>query len=103
MDDSRLSNISQIAGFLTSSKKLVIKLKSIKDRYRFIDKTIDKFGYPLLPRKEKRVIIHYLSKITGYKKAQIMRLIRRACLGKLTKKTYSLSSPPIMKTIVWEM
>jgi hypothetical protein len=89
MDDSRLNNVSEIADFLKSSKKLVIKLEGIKDRYKFIDKTIDKFDYRKLFRKDKRVIIHYLTKITGYKKAQIMRLIKRACLGKLTQKTYS--------------
>ncbi|PJA72165.1 integrase [Candidatus Shapirobacteria bacterium CG_4_8_14_3_um_filter_35_11] len=88
MDDSRLNNISEIADFLKSSKMLVLKLNSTKERYQFIDKTIDKFNYSKIKKKEKRIIIHYLTKITGYKKAQIMRLIKRSCLGKLVKKKY---------------
>lgn len=88
MDDSRLNNISEIADFLKSSKMLVLKLNSTKERYQFIDKTIDKFNYSKIRKKEKRIIIHYLTKITGYKKAQITRLIKRACLGKLVKKKY---------------
>lgn len=92
MDDSRLNNVSEIANFLKSSKKLVIKLEGIKDRYKFIDKTIDKFDYRKLNRKEKRTIINYLTKITGYKKAQIMRLIKRSCLGKLFQKKYTRTS-----------
>jgi len=68
MDDSRLNNISEIADFLKSSKMLVLKLNSTKERYQFIDKTIDKFNYSKIKKKEKRIIIHYLTKITGYKK-----------------------------------
>jgi len=53
MDDSRLNNISEIADFLKSSKMLVLKLNSTKERYQFIDKTIDKFNYSKIKKRKK--------------------------------------------------
>lgn len=93
MDDSRLTNISQIRGFLESSKLLVIKVSGIEGKYRFIDDTVDRFDYQHLNRKDKRVILAYLKKITGYKKAQIARLTKRAIAGKLKVKVYRRTNP----------
>jgi hypothetical protein len=71
MDDSRLTNISQIKGFLEGTQKLVINVQTIEDKYKFIDKIIDRFNYKLLNRSDKRIILLYIKKITGYKKAQV--------------------------------
>jgi len=88
MDDSRLDNITAIYDFLKGSKKLVINLSSIEEKYSFIDHTVDKFHYSKLKRKDKQVLLIYLRKLTGYKKAQLMRLVKRAVLEKLKKKQY---------------
>lgn len=93
MDDSRLTNINQIKEFLESSQKLVIELETIDDKYKFIDKTVDRFNYKLLNRKDKRIILSYLKKITGYKKAQILRLTKRAVIGSLKVKIYKRVNP----------
>lgn len=93
MDDSRLTNINEIREFLQSAKKLVLTVETLEEKYRFIDETVDRFVYHKLSRKDKHVILVYLKKITGYKKAQIQRLINRAIIGKLVRKNYHRKNP----------
>lgn len=95
MNDSRLININQIKAFLKGSQKLVLSLKShtIDEKYNFINKTINRLGYKYLRKKDKRWVIKFIKKITGYKQAQIYRLITRAKLGKLKKKDYKRKNP----------
>lgn len=88
MDDSRLNNITAIVEFLKSSQKLVLNLDAIEDKYRFLDKTIDRFRYVGLKRKDKQILLAYLKKITGYKKAQLLRLVKREVSGELKRKKY---------------
>ena len=98
MDDSRLTNINQLKSFLKSSKKLVIKFSSIDDKYAFIDKTVDRFNYKNLSGKDRRIVLLYLKKFTGYKRAQLFRLVRRAVNGRLARKVYVRKNPKIIYT-----
>jgi len=95
MDDSRLTNVSQLKEFLKGSQKLNLSLRKadISDKYQFIDKTVDRFKYFSLRKKEKRIVVNYIKKITGYKKAQLYRLIGRAIKGKLKRKAYHRVNP----------
>jgi len=95
MNDSRLTNINQIKGFLKGSQKLVLSLEDsdINEKYNFINKTINRLGYKYLRKKDKRWVIKFIKKITGYKQAQIYRLITRAKQGKLKKKDYKRKNP----------
>ena len=70
-----------------------MRLCSLSDKYKFIDRTIDRLDYHKLKRKEKRLVISYLKKLTGYKKAQLFRLIGRASLGNLVRKKYQRKNP----------
>ena len=88
MDDSRLTNVSELADFLESTKGFSLKLEGLAETYQFIDQTVDRFKYLSLKRKEKRVVLTYLRKVTLYKKAQLMRLIQRAKKGELKRKVY---------------
>lgn len=95
MNDSRLTNINQLKQFLKGSQKLDLSLRkaSIDAKYKFIDQTVDRFKYFHLRKKEKRVVINYLKKITGYKKAQLYRLLKRAVNGDLKRKEYHRAKP----------
>jgi len=66
MDDLRLTNINQIRSFLKGSEGCGLRLCSLSDKYKFIDRTIDRLDYHKLKRKEKRLVISYLKKLTGY-------------------------------------
>jgi len=96
MDDLRLTNINQIKRFLKGSEKCGLRLCSLSDKYNLINRTIDRLGYSGLKRKEKRLVISYLKKITGYKKAQLFRLIDRALFGDLVRKKYQRKNPNII-------
>jgi len=95
MDDSRLNNINQIEAFLKGSQKLVVTLKNspISEKYKFINQTIFKFRYFKLSKRDKRVILLYLRKITGYKHTQLFNLVERAGNGKLFKAKYVRINP----------
>jgi hypothetical protein len=99
MDDSRLTNVSEIREFLQSTKKLVITADSLEEKYWFIDRTIDRFRYRELSRLDKHTILLYLRKVTGYKRAQLLRLVKRAIAGGLSKKPYHRENPNRVYTL----
>ena len=90
MDDSRLTNINQIRSLLKGTEKLDLSLReaSIEKKYHFIDQTVDRLEYTKLRKRDKRVVISYLKKLTGYKRTQLNRLVNRAKEGTLERKPY---------------
>lgn len=95
MDDSRITSIAQLKDFLKGSQKVVVSLEEsdISDKYAFIEKTIKQFSYAKLSKKDKRIVYLYLRKITGYKKAQLYRLLKRAEKGTLKVTPYRRIHP----------
>lgn len=95
MNDSRIDNITQLQDFLKATKKIQLSLKyeSIEEKYKFITKIVKKFKYLTLTRKDKRIVLSYLKKITGYKRSQLMHLVTRACIGELGRKEYNRKNP----------
>lgn len=93
MDDSRLNNITEIKEFLKSSKKIVLEIETIEAKYNFIQTTIDKFKYCKLAKHDKKIILLYLKKITGFKKTQMHKLIHRTLKRKLSRKPYVRHNP----------
>lgn len=96
MNDSRISNISELEAFLTSSKRIVLKAETIDEKYKFITKAIKKFKYSKLRRKDKHTVLLYVKKVTGYKKAQALRLVKRALANNLQQKVYLRHNPHII-------
>lgn len=96
VDDSRLTTIAQLRAFLKGSQKVAVSFQdsSWPERYEFVEKTIRRFRYDKLRRKDKRIVVGYLKKVTGYKRAQLFRLIERCLLGKLTRSEYHRNSAP---------
>ena len=96
MDDSRLINITQLNNFLKGSQGVNLSLEdaSISERYNCIEKIFRQLHYRTLKKKEKRIVLNYLRKITGYKHTQLFRLIDRLeKVGKLLKKNYHRIKP----------
>ena len=96
MDDSRVVNITQLYNFLKGSQGVNLSLEdaSISERYNCIEKIFRQLHYRTLKKKEKRIVLNYLRKITGYKHTQLFRLIDRLeKVGKLLKKNYHRIKP----------
>ena len=100
MDDSRIKSIAELSAFVQSTQRFAMTVETIEDKYRFIDQTVDRFSYRKLHRKEKHIVFLYVKKMTGYKKAQLLRLIKRAVLGKLVRKEYRRTNPNRIYTSV---
>lgn len=90
MNDSRISSIAQLEEFLNGTQHIPFSLsgKTIAEKYQFITKTLQKFSYRRLSRKQKRLILWYLKKVTGYKKQRIYQLVTRCKNGQLHKVPY---------------
>lgn len=78
MNEKDLRDISQLREFLLGAQSVAFIVLSTKDeRYHWIAKTLDRFLYHVLCKKDKGVVIHYLMKISGYSRQQLTRLIDR--------------------------
>lgn len=99
MDDSRINSISQLREFVKGSILFEVKIKGIETKYKLITKTVKRFTYHKLNRKDKHIVRLYLKKLTGYKKAQLNRLIKRALTGDLKKANYVRHNPHTIYTL----
>lgn len=54
---------------------------------------VDRLKYNKLSKKNKKVVLNYLKKITGYKKRQLLRLVSQAVIGELKRKPYKKLNP----------
>lgn len=95
MNDSRITSIAQLKDFLKGVEEIPFSLEdaSVEKRYAFIDETIKKFNYLALPKKDKKIIIWYLRKVTGCKKERLYQLLSRAQKGSLKKALYQRVKP----------
>ncbi len=95
MDDSRILNIAQLADFLKGSEKMPFSLtgESIQKKYAFVDKTLKRFCYGGLSKKDKKVVLWYVQKVTGYKKERVYQLVGKAEKGSLKKTLYQRVKP----------
>lgn len=95
MNDSRIVSITQLKEFLKGSLKIPFSLTeaSIKRKYEFLEETIKRFSYRTLKRREKRIILWYLRKVTGYKKERVYQLVALAERGRLKKSLYVRVKP----------
>lgn len=83
MNDTRITNLNQIKGFLLGSDPLEFKALSAEERYRWIKDILNRFRYRRLGKKERGLVRGYIKKITGYSDSQLTRLIRRYHQGSL--------------------
>lgn len=77
MDDSSLVNIAQIRDFLNSSALVNFQGVSRKQKYQWVENTLNKFQYFKLKKKDKGIIRKYLVQMTGFSLAQVGRLIKK--------------------------
>lgn len=99
MDDSRIENLSELVAFVKGLGKTELRVESILERYILIKTTVEKFGYSTLRKRDKHIVYLYLRRLTGYHKAQLLRLIKRVVSeGKLAKKPYVRKNPNVIYT-----
>ena len=77
MNDDSMVSMAQLREFLKLSKGATFNRKDTTEAYQWIGRTLGKFRYHRVPKKERSLIKRYLITMTGYSETQIDRLIHR--------------------------
>ena len=77
MYDEHVESVAQLAEFVKLSKCAEFSSKDRRETYEWMGKTLGKFRYRRLSKKEKGIVRAYLQTVTGYSDTQLDRLIRR--------------------------
>lgn len=87
MNDDNVVSIAQLREFLKLSNRATFTSVSVDEAYEWIGRTLGKFGYHHLRKKEKGIVKQYLITMTGYSETQIDRLIaRKKKCGRIVKR-----------------
>jgi len=87
MNDKQLNSLADLSAFLLGTAAVEFRLAS-DQRYAFIERTLRRFGYVRLGRRDKAVVLRFLERISGYSRQQITRLVERTSNGVALAKRY---------------
>ena len=73
----RIRTIGQVAAFVEASEPVDFQPADRKGAYELVAHILSRLGYYALDRPSKTLVKRFLSKTTGYSRAQITRLIRQ--------------------------
>ena len=86
MNEDRLVTLPQLRQFVAGTTEVEFRrCGKDEDRYQHIEGVLRRFGYARLKRADKRLVVRYLMRTTGYSRPQLVRLIKRARAGSLKK------------------
>lgn len=78
MKDDHLVSVAQLREFARLSNSAKFKSNSSKvETYEWVDKTLSRFRYRSLKKKEKNIVKKYIMKMTGYSDGAVDKLIAR--------------------------
>lgn len=78
MNDDHLASVAQLKEFAKLSNSAKFKSNSSKvETYEWIEKSLRKFRYSSLKKKEKSIVKGYIMKMTGYSDGAVDKLIAR--------------------------
>lgn len=76
MDTTRLETLEQVRTFLAGISDVQLHvLQRDVERRRFVERTLRWFGYLHRPRAERGLLFAYVLRVSGYSRAQVIRLI----------------------------
>lgn len=70
-----LRNLEQVRAFMAGTCAVPFTTQAHQDRYQWVAQSLKQFAYARLRRAERGLILRFLSKVTGYSRAQVTRLI----------------------------
>ena len=77
MNDSHMASIAQLKEFLQASKIIEFKAVSREEKYKWIESTLNRFGYFSLRKKDKGIVKRYICQMTGLSKGRVKKLVGR--------------------------
>jgi len=77
MNDSHMVSIAQIKKFLQASQIIKFEGVSQKEKYAWIENTLNRFRYSGLRKRDKTTVKNYIRQMTGFSDSQLTRLIAK--------------------------
>lgn len=77
LDTQRLKTLDEVRAFIAGSSPFQFTLTNREDAYKWFTATLQQFRYASLGKADKGLIRSYLTKVAGFSRAQITRLIRQ--------------------------
>ncbi len=76
MDETQIGTLEEVVRFLSGTCQVQPLFQGDKDAiYAWIERILVRFGYMLIDRKGKGVVLRYIMQLSGYSRQQITRLI----------------------------
>ena len=97
MNDKQLASLAQVKAFLEGTTALDLAVAAA-ERYAFITRTLQRFGYRRLGRDDKGVVLRFLERVSGYSRQQLTRLVKRGSKGCPLSKRYCASRTSFART-----
>jgi hypothetical protein len=92
MNDLQLRTLAELRDFLNGSSVLHFSLKK-SEMYGFISRTVHRFNYNTLTRKDKSTVLRFIEKVTSYSKPQVNRLVLRGCKPRKLVRKHRTTNP----------
>ena len=87
MTTTQFKTLKQIEDFLSGTQEGAFSMPTKAARYGFILTTVKRFKYRQLSKGEKGLLLRFLSRVSGYSKVQIKRLVKQSLrTGKCQRK-----------------
>ena len=87
MNDRQLTTVAQLQAFLDGTAAVALAVAPA-ERYDFIGRIVQRFGYRHLPRAGKSVVLRFLERVSGYSRQQLTRLVKRGAERRPLTKRY---------------
>jgi transposase InsO family protein len=97
MNDRQLHTLGQLLAFLDGTMAVDFAVAA-DERYDFIARTLQRFGYHRLPRRSKGVVLRFLERVSGYSRQQLTRLVKRGGGQRPLIKRYCASRTSFART-----
>jgi len=98
MNDHKITSLQELREFLDQPNFdpsiLGLSFQTKKEAYKWISKTLDKFGYKYCRKKDKTIIRRYIILMANYSRQQLDRLIKRHIDNGIIKTQYNTRSNP---------
>jgi hypothetical protein len=75
MDDSEATSLEQVRSFLAGAGEVRFAGQSRAEVYGWMERTLVRFGYAGLGKRDKGLVRRYILRLTGLSRAQVTRLI----------------------------
>ena len=101
MNESRIGTLGQVRQFLAGTPQVSVQPRADDtERYGHINKVLRRFSYAALSKADRGVVLRYLRITSGYKRAQLQRLVARAINGERLHKHYVAPKQPFARRLL---